>query len=218
MNTFEDSTHLERTSTGLLLMIIGFVLEWIPDIDILGAIIGIIGAILVIMERKMFGHEHEKFVNISIALYVISIIAITGTGIGFISAAVVDASSHVDADGAFNTFFIAIIVLAIIAGLSYVLFVYQISTDMGKKILIAAYIAQIFISMLIFYITTPRFDLLFSNLSDLTSREASLTSSLQYYLLLDAIPFLLYAYAYYLVRNKILKMKNRTDSAKQQEV
>src|SRR5437016_1254906 len=47
--------QIGRTKTGLLLLLIGFLMGWLPRIGIIGGLLILVGAILVILGRKAFG-------------------------------------------------------------------------------------------------------------------------------------------------------------------
>src|SRR5947209_19568709 len=51
---------IDNTRTGLLLLIIGLALSWIPFIGGLAGLVALIGALLVILGRGAFGREHAR--------------------------------------------------------------------------------------------------------------------------------------------------------------
>src|SRR3989454_7873361 len=56
----ERRKQIDRTKTGLLLLLIGGLISWIPIIGVFGALLLLIGAILVILRRKAFGSTHPR--------------------------------------------------------------------------------------------------------------------------------------------------------------
>src|SRR5947209_16915521 len=70
----ERRKQIDRTKTGLLLLLIGGLISWIPLVGILGALLLLIGAILVIIGRKAFGSTHARNVVIAIVLYLVGIL------------------------------------------------------------------------------------------------------------------------------------------------
>src|SRR5207245_8237976 len=66
--------QIDRTKTGLLLLLIGGLISWIPILGILGGLLLLIGAILVILGRQAFGSTHRRNVVIAIRLLLVGII------------------------------------------------------------------------------------------------------------------------------------------------
>src|SRR2546426_7874767 len=70
----ERRKQIDRTKTGLLLLLIGGLISWIPIIGVFGALLLLIGAILVILRRKAFGSTHARNVVIAIVLYFVGVL------------------------------------------------------------------------------------------------------------------------------------------------
>src|SRR3989442_2080632 len=70
----ERQKQINRTKTGLLLLLIGGLISWIPFIGLLGSLLLLIGAILVIIGRKAFGSTHARNVVLAIVLFFVGII------------------------------------------------------------------------------------------------------------------------------------------------
>src|SRR6266851_6785215 len=64
---------IDRTKTGLLLLVIGFVISWIPTVGAVGVLVELAGAILVILGRHIFGPGHARNVLLSIIIFVMAI-------------------------------------------------------------------------------------------------------------------------------------------------
>ena len=56
------------------MLVIGFFLGWIPVAGAVGGLLELIGAILVILGRHAFGHEHARNVIWSIIIFVVAIV------------------------------------------------------------------------------------------------------------------------------------------------
>src|SRR5207244_12017557 len=56
----ERRKQIDRTKTGLLLLLIGGLISWIPIVGILGGLLSLIGAILGILGRKAFRFIHAR--------------------------------------------------------------------------------------------------------------------------------------------------------------
>lgn len=157
---YRRQEHIDRTKTGLLLLMIGALLGWIPyEINLIGLVMSAIGAILVILGRKAFGERHARFVVIAIILFVLSIVAAFASGIAL---AIVVASSVIGTtptaaslETAVNVLLAGAIVSAVIGGLAQVLFTYAIQDQRGRVLLFAGYGAQVALQAAIFVIISP---------------------------------------------------------------
>lgn len=203
-----EQENMEKTMTGLTLMTIGLFLEWIPDIDYLGILLMIIGTIYMIMGRHGFGAKHSRYVGIAVAVYIIMFIIIVATVLAFVFSILSSYNNSTSSitntlPALFNEYLLVLIAMGAILSLSYVILIWYISGSDGRKILIVAYAAQIIISGVIFSVMTPQIDSALNNLNNFTAREASLLSGIQSYSILSAIPLLIYAYAYYLTRQRV---------------
>src|SRR5260370_17028931 len=52
------TNRIDNTLTGLLLLVIGVLIAWIPFAGFIGGIVGFIGGILVLVGREPFGADH----------------------------------------------------------------------------------------------------------------------------------------------------------------
>ena len=75
----ERRKQIERTKWGILLLLFGALISWIPLVGAIGGLLTLIGVILVIVGRKAFGAVHRRNVGISIVLFFVGIaIAVVG--------------------------------------------------------------------------------------------------------------------------------------------
>src|SRR6266852_9726216 len=77
---FRRAGQIDNTKTGMLLLIIGVALSWVPFIGAIGGLIALIGAVFVILGREAFGPAHDRNVILSIILFVVGI-AVTIVGV-----------------------------------------------------------------------------------------------------------------------------------------
>jgi hypothetical protein len=194
---------MEQTSTGLTLMVIGLFLEWIPYVDFIGLILMIIGTIYMILGRHGFGDKHAQSVGIAVAIYIIMGVVVGVTVISFVFTIIANHSNTAAISGIFNNYIVALLVEGAILSTSYVILIYSISESEGRMFLIIAFVAQIVISGLMFIVTKNAVNSLLSNSNNFVSGEAGVLSGLDKYTLFSAIPLLLYAYAYYLARERV---------------
>lgn len=225
------------TKNGLLLLIIGLLISTISTgligiyyymipgegssnlfgmigFSILGGIGGLIflvGGILFFIGRKEFGERHQKFVIYAIIVFVIGIIisAVIG-GIGvFISI------SQSLADGAETqlswtgySILISTIIGSITGSLTYVLALYELENEIGRRILYLAFIVSIIIASIIGYFTMDVIDTIISTLptegtpADFTSSYAYM-SQISQYSVLGIISNILWLIALYIPYKRI---------------
>src|SRR5947199_10596693 len=74
------TNKINNSLTGLLLLVIGVLIAWIPFAGFIGGIVGFIGGILVLVGRETFGTDHVR--NTSQAL-VFFVVGIEATKFGF---------------------------------------------------------------------------------------------------------------------------------------
>ena len=202
---YERTKQIDRTKTGILLLLIGTLLSWIPyGIAFIGYILLFVGAILVILGRKAFGPTHARNVAISIVMFFVGIImAVVVAFIGFLSAL----SGLIGPGGAptpealasaLGAALIGGIAGAAIIGIAEVLFTYALQNQTGRILLWAAYGANLALSIAIFIIISP----LMSSVLTLADYErlAAQMGNLQ---LLSVVPTALFAAADYLVWTRI---------------
>ncbi len=201
---YERTKQIDRTKTGIFLLLIGTLLSWVPfPIDLIGYILLLVGAILVILGRKAFGETHSRNVIISIVLFFVGIlVAITIAVIVALS----NFSSFITGGGptpaalasAINAILIGGIVGAAIIGIAEVLFTYGLQAQTGRILLWAAYGANVALSVAIYAIISPLLGGIVtqSDYNNLFGQRATLQ-------LLNVIPAALFAGADYLAWSRI---------------
>ncbi|HEX9566800.1 MAG TPA: hypothetical protein VGA48_04310 [Thermoplasmata archaeon] len=209
----ERRKQIDRTKTGLLLLLIGGLISWIPIIGLLGAVLLLIGAILVILGRKAFGSTHARNVVIAIVLFFVGIVVGITAGVLFaaaVFAAVASQNPAVTASAlasAFNTLLVGAIIAAAISGIASVLFTYALQKQTGRILLWAGYVANLAISIAIFAIIAPLISNAVNqsvsggtyNPAPLAALQGQLTA-LGY---LSVVPALLFAAATYLAWSRV---------------
>jgi len=208
----ERRKQVDRTKTGLLLLLIGGLISWIPIVGILGGLLSLIGAILVILGRKAFGSTHARNVVIAIVLFFVGIIIIVIAAVLF-AAAVITANAQTPAAlaavfaSAFNTLLIGAIIGAAVGGIASVLFTYALQKQSGKMLLWAGYVANLAISIAIFAIIAPLVSNAVSQATSGGTYNSAPISALQAQAsglgYLSVIPALLFAAATYLAWSRV---------------
>src|SRR3989441_4738924 len=77
------TNKINNTLTGLLLLVIGVLIAWIPFAGFIGGIVGFIGGILVLVGREPFGADHVRNTTLALIFFVVGIPA---TAFGFFYA------------------------------------------------------------------------------------------------------------------------------------
>src|SRR2546427_2532649 len=213
----ERRKQIDRTKTGVLLLLIGTLLGWLPLIGVVGALLVLVGAILVILGRKAFGPAHARKVMISILLFFIGIIIAIVAGIILTSALLSGffggAPSQAAVQSALNNYLIVAFVATIVGGLASVFFTYELQNQTGRYLLFAGYAATVIIQIAVFVIVSQTIATAIAamfpggtyNPVQAATAMASFTSQAQTIALLSGIPALLYAGANYIAWTRINK-------------
>jgi hypothetical protein len=211
--------QIDRTKTGLLLLIIGALLIPIPYVQFVGYILILIGAILVIVGRNVFGKIHARNTIWSIIIFVIGIavaiagsiafgIAVASATLAGISGAPVDTSAITQSlSSSFNILLIFSIVGGAIIGLAEVFFTYALQKQNGRILLWTGYAAALAISIIEYIIIDPQIASAAAQSFTGTTYNpvplSSLQSQQQVLGLLNFIPAIIYASAIYLAWSRI---------------
>ncbi len=208
----ERRKQIDRTKTGLLPLLVGGLLSWIPIIQFIGALLSLIGAILVILGRKAFGAMHARNVVLAIVLVFVAIIvgAVFGAIFAFTILSATAQTSQAAAAAiasAFNTFLLGLIVVAAISGLSSVLFTYALQQQTGRILLWAGYGANLVLTIAIYAIISPLVASAVASAISGSTYDPAPIQALQNQLtglgFLSAIPALLFAAATYLAWSRV---------------
>ncbi len=202
---YEWPRQVDRTKTGVLLLLIGSLLSWLPyGIGAVGDVLLFIGAILVILGRKAFGPAHSRNVILSIVLFCVGILIVIVVAIvalipsvasiinsgGVVSPAVQAAAQSAGLAGA--------IAAAVVIGIAEVLFTYALQAQRGRLLLWIAYAANLGVAIALFVILSPAYNTV------TTQAEFDQAFGQQVsYSILAVIPSLIFAGADYLAWSRI---------------
>jgi hypothetical protein len=185
------ATGIDRTKTGLLLLVIGFLVGWVPIVGLVSIVIELIGAILVIMGRRTFGPEHARNVILSIVIFVVALAVAFVAVLAVVFLALANYQPGINGrppQGFLSPFMgvilFVILVGVVIFGLAQVLFTYALQKNNGRLLLWGGYTATVVVAILEFFV--------FSNIPYLNNA-------------LSIVPAILYGYAYYLARDRIIR-------------
>ncbi len=133
--------EVDRTATGLLLLVIGSVLSAIPFINIIGAILALVAVILIYLGARAFGDRHRMYVVWSIVTWVLFFIA-TLAFIAFVSfqlaRAIIEARPSEEMRPIWTSFVVGLGVISIPFLIPYLLITYQLQDAAGRSVLWAA--------------------------------------------------------------------------------
>ncbi len=203
---YERTKRVDRTKTGVLLLLIGSLLTAVPVISAVGLLLIFVGVILVILGRKAFGPAHSRNILVSIILFVVGILVVIVVAVvGALASigSVIGPGGTVNITPAFlaataSSALLGGIASAIIIGFAEVLFTYALQAQNGRILLWAAYGANIALAIALYLILSPLY------LAVVTQADFNAVSSMQTtYSLLSAIPALLFAGADYLAWSRI---------------
>lgn len=203
---YERTRQIDRTKTGVLLLLIGSLLTAVPIISVVGFLLIFIGVILVIVGRKAFGPIHSRNILVSIVLFIVGILVVIAVAvIGALAniGSVIGPGGTVNITPAFlaataSSALLAGIASAIILGIAEVLFTYALQAQNGRLLLWAAYGANIALAIALYLLLSPLYRAVVT-----TGDYNAVAVTQQTYSLLNAIPALLFAGADYLAWSRI---------------
>lgn len=215
----EWSKQVDRTKTGLLLLLVGSLLSWAPVVGFIGSLLIFIGAILIILGRKAFGRSHARNVILSIVLFVLGIlVAIVGAFIAILAAFSPVILSGTEAEiaaalrGGFTNAVIVAAAGSLVSGLAGVFFTYALQKVEGRILLWAAYGATVALGVVTLILLLPAVTVLADELAreiitqgsaDPTRIAAAFSGAGTNLTLLNVIPSLLFAGAAYLAWSRV---------------
>lgn len=207
--------EIDRTKTGVTLLIVAVLLLWIPYVQYLGDLLAIIGGILIILGRDAFGAKHSRNVIWTIVIYIVGIAIEIGIVLEFtfsIISAAQSGSGILKSTIQNSTLFLLVgtVIVGAFTGLVYVLAFYELESDRGKKLLWLAYAVQIVILVGVFSLLYPQMSSAINAAFSTNPISLAPVNALQtketLYGTLSAIPMLIYAYTFNLAR---IRLNNR---------
>ncbi len=213
--------QVRRTLIGVLLLLVGTVISWIPVIGVVGLLVSFVGAITVLSGRKAFGPNHRRNLVISIVLLGIGIGASLIGAIAivlFALASIPSGSTQAQVAAVLQTTFTNLLILgvatAVITSLSFVLFTYDLQKREGRLLLWAGYGATLGLQTAVVVLTLPLIPGLAAEIAreiatmgrfDATLISATISGDASGLTPFGVIPAGLYALANYLAFTRIKK-------------
>jgi len=212
--SYEARKGIDRTFTGILLIIIGFFLTPLPYANYVAGLLQIVGAILVILGREFFGQRHSKFVMWSLGIYLVGLAIFVVNAIAFASSLVSAIDLGLSPSGvaqvvsqAVSDFLVGLIISAAVTGIAIVLFTYALQNSMGKLLLWTGYAVTLAVGVVIFYSVSADVATAVQQATSTSPPDiapiTALQGQIQLISLINFIPAVINAIAYYLVLSRI---------------
>jgi len=206
----EDRNRMiDRTESGLALLILAALLLWIPVIEIGGLFVGAIAVILIILGAEAFGWRHQMLVWASVLLFILAQIAgfvLVGSFASSVRSAPSAGAAAADQIlSALDGLIRGLLVLVVIASISEALIAFDLSDLAGRVLLLGAVLVQSLVSViLLLFVFGPLIHQAVADafasgsfnagpIADASARIQGLSA----YNLLNSIPALMFAAAFY---------------------
>lgn len=206
----------DRTASGLLLLVIGFALAWIPYVGGVGGLIAIIGAILFVLGRRGYGERHQRNASIGGALYFFGLVAGIVAAIVFVVVIVGQATTQgasltsvgTELTNDIITLFVTVAVAGVIATVGQIIMVYALADRTTQILLWAGFVSGVVISAAVGLILVPQVAGAVQQATAGSTVNPGPLNQLEYtsnlLSLVRAVPSLLFAWAYYRCRTRAL--------------
>lgn len=205
-----------HTHTGLLLMIIGFAIGWIPYVSIVAGIVIIVGLVFLWMGRGEFGGAHWRDVHVGMACILLAFLLEVGAAVVFVGAVVSAANTAgetVQQIGAtfrsdLTALFVVTLVATTLGALGYLWLPYSLTDRTSRLLLWTALVADVAISVAVVAIMLPEISSAISTATSGSSVNTGPILALQTRAtLLGAlgfVPYMMFFAAYYRVRKRLV--------------
>jgi hypothetical protein len=201
----EKRESVNRTRTGLGLILLGIVMEAVPTLSFYGALPLIAGAVLVFLSRRTLGAQHQRYVSMSFILIVGGVFAqFVGSFLigGLIALFLLNGA---DPATTLSSFFLALNVMLIvidgIIGLGLVFFTYDLQNATGRTILWAAYSLGVLMNAIFAIVIFSQVQAVSADVVSQVGEASAAINLITYrfapWRLLQLIPAIFYAIAYF---------------------
>ena len=210
------SKAVDQTATGLLLMVIGFAISWIPFVSFVGGILVLIGIIFLFLGRKAFGGVHRSSVVLGCTCILIGLLAEVGVVIWFTAALFTSADSLGQTASGFgsaaqtdlNVLLVALAVTGSLVALGYLLLPYELVERKFRPVLWGAFAASVALTVTVYAIIQPQISTAIASATSGAMINTGPISALETTELLlgalQVVPSVLFAWAYYNARKRVL--------------
>lgn len=202
----------ERTFNGLLLMMVGIALGWVPYVSFLGGVLALIGLLLVFLGRHGFEGPHSTYVVVGALIFVLVLFAtfFVTLSFDFSLSSLLNAnpsggsvvSSQISS--AFDSYLEGVVFLGSIGALTNVLVAFGLADRVSRTLLLLAFVLSVAVALLVLLLLLPQVNTAIAqSLSPGALDPApvlALANEVPYYETASVVPDLLLAYAYWRTR------------------
>lgn len=205
----------DRTKSGLLLMILGFAVLWIPYIGGIGGLIALIGVVLLWVGRGSFGSSHHRAVWVGSACVLVSLVLAFGVALWFVFTLITAAQTPGQTISAFGselqsdlvTLLVTTLVASAIASMGYVALPYALADRGSRALLWGAFTLSVLTTVVGVALLWPQISTAISQATsgstvDLAPIRAIQTQSTLWGTL-QVVPDMMFLWAYYRIRNRV---------------
>jgi hypothetical protein len=174
---FARRQDIDKTQTGLILLIIGVVLASVPYSNNVGQTLIVLGIVFAALGRSVFGYGHSRFVIAGLLFY------FAGFAVSILNIAAFSSSPFANT---LNQFLVGQMIAVLVSGVGIFLLTFAIQKLEGRILLLAGYAATIVVAA-VYYAQGGQFSVVLV----LTGRGAP-----QFFAWLNLIPGLINATAF----------------------
>ena len=210
----EIARDRERTGIGLLLMIIGLAIGWVPYVGALGGLLALIGVIVLFLGRRAYGPDHQRNVVVGGVLLLVGLIAGIVVAVAVVGAVVSSVTASSGSPSQLGSaleqeliaVFVAATVLGVLGAIAEVILPYALADRTTRILLWTGFATSVAVSVLTLWVLLP---LLSSAISQATSgtsfdvgpiNQLELTENILR--LAGAVPALFFTWGYYRARQE----------------
>lgn len=198
--TYPEVRSRERTKTGLLLLVVGFVLSAVPIVNVVAIFVLIAAVILLLLGASPFGGRHRRFVVISVILFLVIFVAIgvlvANLLFQFVLTGITGAPLELP-EPAWRSFVIGVGIASAAFAVPYLLITYELQDLKGRQMLWVAGGVQVAGSGLNVWYSLP---LAGSFTGEIPAFQVITGDPVSYLFALTALPW---AFAYYLAYRRL---------------
>lgn len=198
----------DRTDRGLLALVIGFALGWIPFIQYFGALFSLVGLIYVFLGRNGYDRLHHRNVLAGGALLLLTmalVFVVTAGEVAYLltvsqSTVGSPASAVAGLESGLQDYFLALAILSVLGVLANVVLIYRLADRFSRGLLWGGFLLSSLLSIITLVYLWSILAQAFSAVATGGTVDVSQLSGLQGVLLIArlalAVPALLFAWAY----------------------
>ena len=151
----ERGTQTSRTSTGLMLLALAAIVQWIPTVGWIGLVPGAIGAVLMLLGVGAFGERHRTLVWASVLVFIFAeaLAFLLGVSLAASLGAEAGATGPSAAGTVLGTMDATLegaIVAGVLSSVAWALIAFALEDHVGQALLLASVVATALIGVALF--------------------------------------------------------------------